>query len=116
MNVEYRNELPEKLSFYELFESTGWNKTANLTPDELFFALHHSWYSISAYHSDYLIGFGRILSDGILHALIVEMIIHPDYQGQGIGSYIMLDMLEKCRAAKIRDIQLFCARGKADGV
>ena len=75
-------------------------------------ALQHTWYAVSAYDADRFVGFGRVISDGVLHALIVELIVTPEYQEQGIGSAILNELVAKCRAAKIRDIQLFCARDK----
>ena len=40
------------------------------------------------------------------------MIVLPEYQGQGIGRAILKDLVAKCKAHGIRDIQLFCATGK----
>jgi len=59
-----------------------------LDADQLHQALQHSWYSVSAYDGDRLVGFGRAISDGMLHALIAEMIILPGYQGRGIGNHM----------------------------
>jgi GNAT superfamily N-acetyltransferase len=113
MRIAYQNTLPEKDQFFNLFESTGWNEKYQLAGEQLHQALQHSWYSISAYDGDRLVGFGRVISDGMLHALIVEMIVLPDYQGQGIGSRILNDLVTRCKSNGIRDIQLFCAKGKA---
>jgi GNAT superfamily N-acetyltransferase len=112
MSISYRNGLPDKDQFFTLFESTGWNEARRLDKEQLHQALERSWYSISAYDGDRLVGYGRILSDGVLHALIVEMIVLPAYQGQGIGSHILADLVERCRSHGIYDIQLFCAKGK----
>jgi GNAT superfamily N-acetyltransferase len=40
------------------------------------------------------------------------MIVHPEYQGRGIGTQILHLLVDWCERAGIRDIQLFCARGK----
>jgi ribosomal protein S18 acetylase RimI-like enzyme len=112
MRVSYKNTLPEKDQFFSLFESTGWNKKYRLEAEQLHQALQHSWYSVSAYDGDRLVGFGRVLSDGILHALVVELIILPDYQGEGIGRHILNELVTMCKSSGIRDIQLFCAKGK----
>ena len=69
---------------------------------------------ISAYHNGSLIGFGRIICDGVLHALIVDVIVLPEYQHKGIGSAVMTRLMEYCRSKNIRDIQLFCATGKVE--
>lgn len=112
MNIVFKNALPDDRAYFELFETTGWNADYNVSVDQLSEVLAHSWYYISAYNGKMLVGFGRMLSDGLLHAVIFDVIIHPDYQNMGIGRHIMSDLVEKCRAHKIRDIQLFCARGK----
>ncbi|MDR0370946.1 MAG: GNAT family N-acetyltransferase [Prevotellaceae bacterium] len=69
---------------------------------------------VSAYSQNELIGCGRIISDGYLHAFITEMIIHPCYQRQGVGKNILNMLISKCFDADIRDIQLFCAKGKKE--
>jgi GNAT superfamily N-acetyltransferase len=110
--IDYRENLPLAEDFFTLFATTGWNQTYDFTAEDLFAALKQSWYLVAAYDQAELVGSGRIISDGVFHALIVEMIIRPDYQGRGIGSAIMQRLLAKCRAKRIRDVQLFCARGK----
>lgn len=58
-------------------------------------AIENSWYSISAYNKEELIGYGRVISDGVHHALIVDLIIAPKYQSKGIGSEILRRLLKK---------------------
>ena len=68
---------------------------------------------VAAYDGGRLVGSGRIVSDGVFHALVVDVIVLPEYQGQGIGTAIMRRLVEGARARHIRDLQLFCATGKA---
>jgi ribosomal protein S18 acetylase RimI-like enzyme len=110
-NLLYKNTLPPQGAFYELFITTTWNKKYQLSPDELTQALKNSWYLISAYNDEKLVGFGRILCDGVVHALILDLIVHPEFQNLGIGDQILKQLVEECRKHQIRDIQLFCARG-----
>jgi GNAT superfamily N-acetyltransferase len=112
MNVSYKTDLPDTEQYFLLFESTGWNKEYHLSQEELYSTLVKSYYCVSAYQSGKLVGFGRILSDGVLHAMIYEMMVLPGYQGKGIGSVIMKMLIRKCQENNIRDIQLFCAQGK----
>ncbi len=112
MAVEYKTELPDIHQYFQLFESTGWNEEYKLSKEKLYSSLSKSYSTISAYEGEKLIGFGRILSDGILHAMIYEMIVYPEYQGKGIGAKILDLLVQKCQDDKIRDIQLFCAKGK----
>ena len=75
-------------------------------------ALHSSWYLLGAYDGERLVGFGRLVGDEVLHAMIYEMIVLPGYQGQGIGGQILEKLVGKCQEAGVRDIQLFCATRK----
>ncbi len=111
--IIYSKEIPGKSAFFDLFVTTGWNEAYRLDPDELYLALENSWYLISAYENDRLIGFGRMICDGVVHALILDLIVHPEYQNQGMGTTILDKLVEKCRQHKIRDIQLFSVKGKA---
>jgi GNAT superfamily N-acetyltransferase len=112
MTIEYSNQTPDRDQFSSLFETTGWNREYQATPEELMLAIGNSRYVIAAYDGEKLVGFGRIVTDGVLHAMIFDMIVHPSYQRRGIGTHILRSLVMKCRAAKIRDIQLFCAVGK----
>lgn len=108
----YTEKLPETVQFFELFETTGWNTKYELSKEELFNAIINSWFTLSVYDQDQLIGFDRIICDGVVHALILDVIVHPKRQGEGVGREIMNRLVGKCKKHKIRDIQLFCAKGK----
>ena len=113
MPITLSHKLPDKDAVFVLFETTGWNADYRINADQFMDVIEQSWYHVSAYDNKRLVGFGRIASDGLLHAVIFDVIIDPAYQGQGIGRRIMDDLVTECEKAKIRDIQLFCARGKA---
>lgn len=112
MNIQIKTDPPSIEQYSTLFETTGWNQEYRVTPDELARALANTQFMVAVYDDRKLVGFGRVLTDGVLHAMIYEMIVHPAYQGRGIGTQILQRILQWCRAAQIRDIQLFCARGK----
>jgi GNAT superfamily N-acetyltransferase len=114
METEFRHEIPANDQFWELFQTTGWNEKYGRSSEELIQALEASWYVISVYDGCHLIGFGRLVSDGVLHAMIYELIVLPEYQGLGIGGRILEKLVDKCQEAGVRDIQLFCAVGKRE--
>jgi ribosomal protein S18 acetylase RimI-like enzyme len=114
MSIIYEeNSLPNLEDFFTLFESTGWNEEYGLDLTDLYLAIGSSWRIVTVYDDEKLVGFGRVISDGILHALITEMIVLPEYQGRGIGKEILKMLTDVCAAEKIRDIQLFSAKGKS---
>jgi ribosomal protein S18 acetylase RimI-like enzyme len=110
--MKFSEKLPTAEQFFELFETTGWNEKYELSTEELYSALKNSWYSISVFDNNQLIGFGRIICDGIVHALILDVIILPERQGERIGKDVMDRLIAKCKKHKIRDIQLFSAKDK----
>jgi GNAT superfamily N-acetyltransferase len=110
--IEYREENPEPREYLDLFETTGWNKKYKATAADLRNALRGSWHSISAYDGDRLVGFGRVVSDGILYAMVYDMIVLPSHRHRGIGTEILQRLITKCNDAGIREIQLFSAAGK----
>jgi len=114
MAVILREQLPDKDAYFALFNTTGWNRVYQMSPDDLEMANRNSWLVISAYHEDRLVGFGRVVTDQILHAMIYDMIVIPEYQRQGIGTRILAALVKRCREADIKDIQLFSARGKRE--
>ena len=112
MALTFSNDLPSTDQFYALFQTTGWNENYQLSARELHRALQSSGFCVAVYEGDRLIGFGRLVSDGVLHAMIYELIVLPAYQNQGVGSRILTRLIDRCKEHHIRDIQLFCARGK----
>jgi N-acetylglutamate synthase-like GNAT family acetyltransferase len=110
--IDFREVLPSVDDYWTLFSTTGWNVEYHFSKSELEEAIKNSWFSMSAYKSEKLIGFGRVIADGIHHALIVDLIVHPEYQSKGIGSRILERLVKKCRDNNIRDIQLFAAGEK----
>ncbi len=112
--LDFKTSLPDKIDFYNLFRTTGWNEKYKLSEDDLYTALERSWHCLSTYKSNQLIGFGRIICDGKVHALILDLIVHPDFRNQGIGGQILDKLVEKCNQHQIRDVQLFCAKGYCD--
>ena len=45
--------------------------------------------NITAYDGQKLVGYLRILSDGCYFGTITELLVLPEYQGQGIGSRLL---------------------------
>lgn len=106
-------DLPSAESFYDLFETTGWNAERK-DKEQLYKAIQNSWYTLSAYSDKMLVGFGRIISDGSLHAFIVDLIVSPAFQNKGLGTILLKSLVNQAISQGISDIQLFCAKGKKD--
>jgi GNAT superfamily N-acetyltransferase len=114
MAIAYRNDDLGKSACFQLFAATGWNRVYGLNEAEYFEAVLQSWHVVAAFDGEQLVGLGRIISDGRLYALIVDIIVLPQYRRRGIGTAIMQQLLERCRTSGIRDVKLFAVQGKAD--
>ncbi|MDI2587931.1 GNAT family N-acetyltransferase [Psychrobacillus sp. NEAU-3TGS] len=49
-----------------------------------------------AYLDGRLVGCGRVVTDGVFYGSIYDIIVHPEFQGIGIGKMVMTDLLTKC--------------------
>ena len=112
MTITLSEQLPDKNEYFSLYVTTGWNTKYKASPDALERANKNSWLAISAYEDGKLVGFGRLVTDFVMHAMIYDLIVLPGYQHRGVGTMILKVLVERCKEQGIRDIQLFCAKGK----
>jgi GNAT superfamily N-acetyltransferase len=113
MGLRFENEIPSAEQYWGLFQTTGWNDEYHLSAADLHRSLSASWHVSAVYEKGgRLVGFGRLVSDGVLHAMVYELMVAPDHQNLGIGTNILADLVRFCQDHDIRDIQLFCAQGK----
>lgn len=50
-------------------------------------------YHFSAWDGTMLVGFARVLTDGIYRATLWDVVVHPDSQGRGVGEELMSRIL-----------------------
>jgi len=112
--ITLSERLPDPGAYRRLFETTGWNEEYQATEEELYEAISGSWYFLASYDGQgQLVGFGRIVSDGVLYGLVCDMIVSPEHQGRGTGTRIMEALVSRCEEAGLRVLWLFAANGKA---
>ena len=92
----------------DLYKSNKWSSADK--PAELYNALVNSHSLFSAWEEDKLIGIGNAISDGYLVVYFPHMLVHPAFQGRGIGRKMMAAMLK--RYAGFHQ-QMLTADGKA---
>lgn len=114
LDIVYADGPGPAAQYAALFGSTGWNESYGCTPSDLEAAMASSWAVVSAYDGEKLVGTGRLLSDGVLYGVVLDMIVDPAYRGRGIGSGVLTRLLSRCDDAGIRDVLLFAARGVQD--
>lgn len=77
--------------YFSLRESVDWN---NFNEEQMRRGLANSLLTIKVMIDDSTVGMGRLIGDGGMYYTIVDVVVRPEYQGQGIGSRIMDLILE----------------------
>lgn len=57
-------------------------------------ALRNNLFDVTAIYNGEVIGMGRLVGDGVMYWYLQEIIVLPQYQGQGIGTKIVKRLLE----------------------
>lgn len=77
-----------------LYESVGWiNYTKN--PRMLKDAYLHSLRTCAAYVDNRLVGVIRVVGDGFSVVFVQDLLVYPEYQGQGIGTVLLKKIMEE---------------------
>ena len=97
MTIRYQDNTPISIdSLTQLYQSVGWRNYYN-DPAIMNQLLPGSWHYISAWEDDQLVGLIRTISDGCYILYIQDILVHPDYQRQAIGTSLMKQMLERAK-------------------
>ena len=104
----------EKFDINELNELLATNNWRTDPVERLEKAVNCSWGWITARDEEgRMIGFVHALSDGIRHAYITRMIVHPEYRNKGIGTRIMNELMNMLREENLYPT-LVATPGKAE--
>jgi len=81
----------------DLREAVGWNRM------ESFYESEHmnSYFHISVYDCEKLIGYIDTVSNGVTDAYIQDLMVHPEYQCKGIGTELMNRTIAYLKERKI---------------
>jgi len=100
-----------EIDLYELEElcySVGW---AHRPLHKVRRAIEYSYLVVSMWEvrgaRRRMIGFARATSDCAFNATLWDVVIHPDFQGKGLGKSLMKFIINKLRKEDISNITLF---------
>lgn len=100
--------------YISLRSSVGWS---NFAKEQTLKCIDGSLHNITVVENNQTIAMGRLIGDGMYY-MIVDVVVKPEYQKQGIGSRIvdmLLDYVEKNTPAGGRSsVQLIAEKGKED--
>ena len=81
----------------ELYVSVGWagSQMPDWHNEKFEIALKTSAWAYTVWDKERLIALVRVVSDKVMIATVQDSIVHPDYQGKGIGSRLVELCLQK---------------------
>ena len=97
MNLTIKENVKNIEEFNFLYDAVGWGAYSD---DITKTALDNTFYSVSIYDEDKIIGYGRLIGDTICFMYIHDIMVLPDYQSKKIGTMIMNKLLEKINELK----------------
>ncbi|MFL8938268.1 GNAT family N-acetyltransferase [Rossellomorea oryzaecorticis] len=75
-----------------VYQSVGWMKHS---PEVIKQVFESSNVIVIVKAEEQVVGFGRALSDGVFNAAIYDIVVHREFQNQGIACKIMRSLLER---------------------
>ena len=101
--INIKENIKNVEEFNLLYDDVGWGAyDDNITQK----ALDNTFYSVSAYDDNKIVGYGRIIGDTICFLYIQDIMVKPEYQGNKIGTMIMNKLLEKINEIKKENLDL----------
>ena len=109
LNIKENNKNAEEFNL--LYDSVGWGA---YNEDITKRALDNTFYSVSVYENDTIVGFGRIIGDTICFMYIQDIMVKPEFQNKKIGTLIMNKLLKKVGELKKQnpDIRVYLGATK----
>ncbi|WHX98082.1 GNAT family N-acetyltransferase [Neobacillus sp. DY30] len=93
----------------DIYVSVGWTKHSNEMIKQVFEASNvFAFVTLNGR----VVGFGRAMSDGVFNAAIYDVLVHPEFQKQGIAKRIMEYLLAKL--SKVSCVHLISTTGNED--
>lgn len=114
MKKEYkvkRNSLTYN-KFKFLAESIGWGCPCE---NQVVKALENSIYKVGVYHNEQIIAMGRMIGDMSMSYFIKDLVVNNNYQGKGIRTMIIDDMVKFIEENLVEDTKVYVELMSADG-
>ena len=111
MAIELSTVPPTAEEFLELRAACGWGAVEPAIAER---ALAAGLLGVVARDGIRLAGFGRVVGDGVLYFYLQDVIVRPEFRGQGVGRLIVEALLDEVlRQAPVgATIGLMAAEGK----
>ena len=95
--INIKENVKNEKEFMYMFDRVGWGAHSREISQ---IALDNTFYSVSIYEDDKIIGYGRLVGDSICYLYVQDIMVVPEYQGHKIGTMIMNKLIEKAEEVK----------------
>lgn len=95
--IQIRENINDVDEFNLLYDSVGWGAYDKEIAKK---SMENTYYSISIYDDKKIIGYGRLIGDGICFMYVQDVMVTPEYQNRKIGTLIIEKLIAKIKEIK----------------
>ncbi len=95
--INIKENVKNVKEFNLLYNAVGWGSYDEVISQK---ALENTFYSVSIYEDEKIIGYGRLIGDTVCFMYIQDIMVIPEYQNKKIGTLIMNKLLDKINELK----------------
>jgi len=110
--MEYRiiEQLTPKqaVQLHAMYQEEWWTRGRSLESVQKMLANTSFVFGLVPSDSDQLIGFARVVTDCVFKALILDLIVHPDFRKKGLGEFLMKRIHEHPSLKNVKHLELYC--------
>lgn len=110
--IKLKENVNNVQEFNLLYDLVGWGSYDDEISKK---ALANTYYSVSIYDDETIIGYGRLMGDGICFMYIHDVMVRPNYQNKKIGTMIMNKLLDKIKTIERENPDLRVYLGASKG-
>jgi GNAT superfamily N-acetyltransferase len=105
------DRVPSVAEYRALRLAVGWNQPDPIAARA---ALDQSVLGVCVELAGTAVAMARVVGDGALYLFIVDVVVHPDHQGQGVGRRLTQRLMELALATAAPSVGLVAAPEVAD--
>lgn len=98
--------------FNLLYNAVGWGAYDKKIAKK---ALDNTFYSVSIYNDNEIIGYGRLIGDTICFIYVQDIMVKPEFQNKKIGTMIMNNLLARINEIRKENPSLRVYLGASKG-
>lgn len=95
--INIKENVKNVKEFNLLYNAVGWGSYDEVISQK---ALENTFYSVSIYEDEKIIGYGRLIGDTVCFMYIQDIMVIPEYQNKKTGTLIMNKLLDKINELK----------------